>query len=352
MARCVAVYISGHGYGHLAQIAPVLDALVKRRPDVNFLLRTGLPVAWLSRRIRVPFTLLAGEVDVGVVQENAINEDIPATIAAAHAFYDDFVTRIEREAKFLRPHHPVALLSDISPLAFPVARHLGIPSFAVANLDWHEIYSAYLTADDPMLATLQKAHDDCDLLIQPPLAMPMPGFARRHEVDVIVDDAYTAPKIVRDKEHRTAMVMFGGSGDPPFDVHALGGVAGWRFLSLSAVPPGAPSNVKQAVFRDSTAELIQGCDLVITKPGYGTLAECWQTNTPVTYVPREGFPEYPYLDDWLQNHAPCARMELANFVSGNWGYAMQAALDCPRSWPEITGSGAEQAAILIADALP
>lgn len=352
MSRCVAVYISGHGYGHLAQIAPVLDALVRRCPDVSLLLRTRLPVALLSRRIRAPFTLLADAVDVGVVQKNAISEDIPATLEAARAFYKDFDERIEREAKLLAKLHPVAVLSDISPLAFPVAKRVGAPCFAVASLDWHEIYRAYLPADDPLLATLQKAHDDCDLLIRPPLSMPMPTFAERREVEIIVDDAYTAPKPARDAEHRTALVMFGGAGDPPFNVRALEDIAGWRFLSLSRIPSGASANVKQAVFRDSTAELVQGCELVITKPGYGTLAECWQTNTPLAYVPREEFPEYPHLDDWLQKNAPSARMQMEDFVSGNWREAMQAALDCPRSWPQIKTSGAEQAVELIARALP
>ncbi len=351
MSRCVAVYISGHGYGHLAQIAPVLEALVRRCPDVALLLRTELPVALLSRRIRTPFSLLADKVDVGVLQKNAISEDIPATLLAAHTFYDDFAGMVEREAKLLaKLNKPVAVLSDISPLAFPAAKRLGIPSIAVASLDWHDIYRAYLPADDPLLAILQTAHGDCDMLIQPPLSMPMPGFAKRKQVDVIVDDSYTAPKTRRDNKQRTALVMFGGSGDPPFDIRALGGIAGWRFLSLSTIPKGAPPNVRQAVFRDSTAELMQGCDLVITKPGYGTLAECWQTNTPVAYVPRENFPEYPYLDDWLQEHAPCARMQTDDFVDGNWLEAMQIALDSPREWPKIKGSGAEQAAELIEQA--
>jgi len=96
---------------------------------------------------------------------------------------------------------------------------------------------------------------------------------------------------------------------------------------------------------------MQECDLVITKPGYGTLAECWQTKTPLVYVPRETFPEYPYLDAWLQRHAPASRLPSVDFVRGHWLPAMREVLNCPRAYPDISASGALQAAQLISDGI-
>jgi len=355
MPRPVAVYISGHGYGHLSQIAPVLNRLADLRPDTHLLLRTDLPEALVARRIRAPFTLIPGPVDVGVVQKNAISEDIPATIKAARTFYTGFEERIKQEANLLAPHWPAVVLSDIAPVAFPMAKRLGIPSIAVASLDWHDIYRSYLPEGDPLLTALAQAHAACDLLIQPPLSMPMRSFTHRKLVDVIVDDAYTGKKRSNNNQ-KTALVMFGGAGDPPFNLDALGTVDKWQFLYLSfgLNPQSWPlaTNVRQISSQGSTAALMHDCDIVVTKPGYGTLAECWQTGTPLAYAPREDFPEYPYLDAWLQGHAPACRMDMADFVSGNWASALQAALDCPRSYPRITASGAEQAAELITRSLP
>jgi len=351
MSRTIAVYISGHGYGHLSQVAPVLNRLAELHPDIQLLLRTDLPQALVTRRILAPSTLLPGAVDIGVVQKNAISEDIPATIEAAREFYSGFGGRIEQEADRLAPHRPVAVLSDIAPVAFPVAKRLGIPSIAVASLDWHDIYRHFLPEGDALLTTLEQAHAACDLLIQPPLSMPMPGFQRRRQVAVIVDDQWTTRKKHK-SDKKTALVMFGGAGDPPFDIHALGAVDEWQFLYLSfgLSPQSWPlaPNVRQVFSQGSTAALMHDCDLVVTKPGYGTLAECWQTCTPLAYAPREDFPEYPYLDTWLQNRAPSFRMNMTDFVSGNWSGALQAALDCPRRYPPIPASGAEQAAKLIA----
>ncbi|MDQ6973107.1 MAG: hypothetical protein Q9M30_10695 [Mariprofundaceae bacterium] len=353
MPRSIAVYISGHGYGHLSQIAPVLNRFAVLCPDVHLLLRTALPQPLLASRIRTPFTILHDwPVDIGVVQKSAISEDIPATILAAQRFYADFPERVEREIELFSTHRPLAVLSDVSPLAFPVARRLGIPSIAIASLDWHDIYRDFLAPDDSVLATLEQAHATCDLLIQPPLSMPMQSFPNHSKVELIVDDEHPLPDTNRAAQP-TALIMFGGAGDPPFDINALGKMTGWQFLTLNPVPNDAPANVRQAaVGSGGTAALMTECDIVITKPGYGTLAECWLTNTPIAYLPRESFAEYPYLDDWLQSSAPAARMAVQDFINGNWLPAMQLAMDCPRSYPPIPASGAAQAAELIAQELP
>jgi len=346
MPQYIAVYISGHGYGHLAQIAPVLNVLYAKKPNLQFIIRSNLSEHLIRSRLRAPFSLLEGAVDVGGVQKNAVSEDIPATIDAAHAFYDGFSDKTNAEVARLRPLRPELILSDISPLAFPVAKKLGIPCIAVASLDWYDIYRDFLPADDAVLEILQQAHTACDVLIQPPLCMPMQSFAKRVQVELIVDDQQPLEDKKRNKT-KTALIMFGGAGDPPFDVQALKNIPDWQFLTLSPLPPSTPANVQHIKLDGTTISLINDCDVVITKPGYGTLAECWLSATPLTYLPRPSFAEYPYLDAWLQTHAPSARMSIEDFVNGNWHSTMQEAIDCPRTYPKITASGAQQAAEMI-----
>jgi len=354
MSTHIIVYISGHGYGHLAQIAPVLNALAAKIPRLQYIIRSDLSEHLIRCRLHARFTLLNGAVDVGVVQKNAIHEDIPATITAAHDFYGDFSSKIDAEISRLRPFHPALILSDISPLAFPVAKKLGIPSIAIANLDWHEIYRDFLPENDAALDILQAAHADCDLLIQPPLCMPMPGFPERSKVELIVEKLPEMQHNMK-KRQKTALIMFGGAGDPPFDRHALKNMPDWQFLSLSALPSSTPANIRQAEmygFSASTAALMRHCDVVITKPGYGTIAECWLTGTPLIYLARKSFAEYPYLDAWLRAYAPSTQISAKDFVSGNWLASMQEALNCTRNYPNSGKSGASQAAELIAAQMP
>lgn len=55
--------ISAHGYGHLAQAAPVLNRLADLIPDLRLTLRCGLPESKLRQRIRAPFRHLSAASD-------------------------------------------------------------------------------------------------------------------------------------------------------------------------------------------------------------------------------------------------------------------------------------------------
>ena len=59
------VDISAHGFGHLAQVAPVLNALTERLPALRLTIRSGLPTAKLQARIEAAFTHLIGSSDFG-----------------------------------------------------------------------------------------------------------------------------------------------------------------------------------------------------------------------------------------------------------------------------------------------
>ena len=57
MAAHLFIDISSHGFGHLAQVAPVVGALIGQRPDLRLTLRTGLPIVPPPARLIVLRTL-------------------------------------------------------------------------------------------------------------------------------------------------------------------------------------------------------------------------------------------------------------------------------------------------------
>ena len=74
MSPTVALYVSGHGFGHAVRAAEVASALLAR--GVHVLVRTDAP-AWLfpAGVEYVP----GAPVDVGVVQHDGLELDIDAT---------------------------------------------------------------------------------------------------------------------------------------------------------------------------------------------------------------------------------------------------------------------------------
>jgi len=350
----LAVYISGHGYGHLAQIAPVLEALHRTHPDLSLLIRTNINEKTIRCFLSAPFELVAGEVDIGVVQKNASEEDVPATIKAARDFFSGWEERITRETERLGKYRPNLILSDISPLAFPVAKKLGIPAIGLCSLDWHAIYSTYLPADDALLGLLANAHGQADVLLQPPLNMPMPSFPNIKRIAPISRHAnHDRDEVRRHLEltegERLGMIMFGGAGDPPFNIEALDNISGWRFCIPGDSDAELAAQIRQVSYRGafSTVDYAAAANAVICKPSYNILAECWRYKIPVIYVPRPDFLEYPYLRNWLQKNAPAVELTVPDFRAGNWQQALDTAVQMPKRYPETNMDGDVRAAEII-----
>jgi len=349
----IAVYISGHGFGHLAQMAPVLNRLHAVRPDYRFLIRCALPETELKARLHVNFELEQTPVDVGVVQKSAIDEDREASICQMRGWVEQIEQHIESEIECLKVFKPSLILSDISPLAFPVARALGVPGIGLATLDWHTIYAHWLAVDDPVIEKLAQAYGACDLLLTPPMAMDMPVFPRQRDIALIASQPVEVSNPVAGELRKKALVLFGGCGNPAFDLQALAAMGDWLFLIPDAAAD-APDNVQEIHFDAdlSAVDLMGFVDVVVCKPGYGVLSECWRTDTPIAWVERPDFPEFPMLKRWLDDSMPSAGMTRSGFQQGNWLPALQGACLNRRRFSAIEDDGADEAVEIMLSHMP
>jgi len=353
----IVFYVSAHGFGHWAQCAPVIDLLQREYPGIQLWLRSTLPVQEVGKRLSQPLDYQQGQVDVGVIQHSAIEEDMTATRVALKAFHADWEARVVAEADWLARHEIDLVVSDIAPMAFAAAHQAGIRSIALGSLDWFDIYRPFLDADDPAMRHIADAYGRAELLLKLPLSMEMSAFSTQQCIGLIGRRSELSREDAERRlfgcvSHRkTALIMFGGSGAPAFDIQALAMMTEWRFLLPGN--HGTTNNWPQNVYAlDSGCipipDAMCAADVVLCKPGYGTLAEAWLSRTPVCFVPRDGFPEYPFLRDWLLQQAPAVQMPLAAFVQGDWGSFLEQAVQHPRSYPSLTGDGAGEAASIIA----
>jgi len=343
----IAVYISGHGFGHLAQTAPVLNRIYALNPASRFLIRCPLPEVEIRARLDFDFELDPVQVDVGVVQKNAVEEDREASLKRMGQWIGSLDTQIGCELQQMRKFRPTLILSNISPLAFPVASLLGVPGIALASLDWHDIYAHWLPPEHSAIRVLADAYGVCDLLLTPPMAMPMRVFPKRREIPLIAGYP-TAVALPVTGSSKRALVLFGGAGRPPFDLEALAAMADWQFL-LPDAPADLPANVMPVRFgrKMRPIDLMPHVDAVVCKPGYGVLAECWRTVRPIAWVERPDFPEFPMLKGWLDDTFPAAGMSREDFRRGRWRPALEAAVRCDRGYPAVAEDGADVAAKLI-----
>jgi L-arabinokinase len=91
-------------------------------------------------------------------------------------------------------------------------------------------------------------------------------------------------------------------------------------------------------------ELVHASDLVISKPGYGIVSECFVNRTPMLFIERADFVECEVLVKWLQKNATCAQLPLQDFHEGRWSKHIESLLERPPIWKELPTNGDEIAA--------
>jgi hypothetical protein len=137
------VDISAHGFGHLAQVAPVLNRLAEQLPALQLTVRSGLPLDRLRQRIHAPFVHIAAASDFGYVMHDAVTLDLPATAAAYRAAHADFPTRVAVDARLLTNLGVDAVFTDVAYLPLAAAAQAGLPALSMCSLNWADLFQHY-----------------------------------------------------------------------------------------------------------------------------------------------------------------------------------------------------------------
>lgn len=340
----VAFYISGHGLGHASRQVEIINRLAARRPDLSILIRTAAPRWLLDRTVKPPFDLDPQPVDTGVAQIDSLHLDAAATIAAAREFYATFAARAEAEARHLVERNVVFVVSDAPPLACAAAARAGVPSVVISNFTWDWIYEGY-EGDTGFIDTIRNAYRQADAAWRLPMHGGFAAFKTIVDVPFVARHATYAPDETRRRlglpsNRRLVLPTFGGYA-----------VDGLKLDALDIDTAGTEWHVAQvadAAIYDAGLryeDLVRAVDVVLTKPGYGTLSECIANDTAVVYTSRGRFAEYDVLVREMPKYLRCAYLDNASLLAGRWRAALDAALAVPEPPQHPRSDGA----VIVAD---
>jgi hypothetical protein len=314
----LAVYVSGHGFGHSTRTAEVLRVLRERAPQLAIAVRTTAPAFLFEGVIAPPLEVRRVAGDVGLVQRNALEIDEPGTAEAWLQFTADWDARVEREARWLDEAKARLVLGDIPPLAFAAAARAGVPSIALGNFSWDWIYR-HIARRVPALEAAAEwasvAYREAELLLRLPFAGDLSVFRAVRDVPLVARrprlDRAEARRLLRLSARPAVLLSFGGIGAPALDAAGYGRLADYDFLRSGAEPAAAlPANTR-IVSGDELAaagvgypDLVGAVDVVVTKPGYGIVSDCIGARTRLVYTDRGDFPEYPILVAGMGEYLP------------------------------------------------
>jgi L-arabinokinase len=247
------------------------------------------------------------------------------------------------------------LVGDIPPLAFEVAAALEVPGIALGNFSWDWIYEPYvadLPEHAPLVEAMRKSYGRADLLLRLPLHAGMDVFPRIEDIPLVVrhasrDRGATRQALGLARETRpVVLVSFGGFAAVRFGSGATPDPGDFRFITFGESVPGLPADtVRLPIDHPHRHEdLVAAADAVITKPGYGTVAECLASRTPFLYTSRDDFREYELLVREIARHAHAGFLGREDLLQIRWRVALEALLSSRQRWADLRVDGADVAA--------
>jgi len=326
----VFFYISGHGFGHASRQIEAINAFGALETGTNIVVRTSAARWLFDRTVRVPFTLIDGPVDTGVVQIDSLRLDADATIRRAEAFHAALLEKATEEAALLREHGARVVISDAPPLGCAAAAAAGAPSVVCSNFTWDWVYQGYDPPPD-LILRIQEAYSKAKAAWRLPMHGGFQTFVNVIDIPFIARHATHARDDVRRRlnlplDVPLALSSFGGYGVRDLDIAKLD----CRDL-VGIVHTGrggeAPPSVPGVSFVDEAhlyggglryEDLVSAVDVVVTKPGYGIVAECIANDTAMLYTSRGRFVEYDVMVREMPRYLKCRYLPLEDLLAGRW----------------------------------
>lgn len=346
--------ISAHGFGHAAQVVPVLNALGRLVPDLHVLLRTMVPASFFEHRLAVPWKLSAEQQDIGCVQDGPLTIDIEATWREHTSFHLTWADRMQAEVDAMRAARPDLIVADTPYLAVAAGAQAAIPTVALVSFTWDLVLSEFMAPADissqTLLRSIRRAYAQADLALRITPAPKMEIFERLTDVGPIAEPSPSAReelatllKLVPGE--RTVLIGFGGIPLATLPFADLELLTGYRFLFDGPTPPDSTRFISTKSLPFSFKTLLASVDVIMTKPGYGTLVEAVALGTPLVYVRRYNFADEQPLVDYLHRHGRGVELTRQDFGCGRWDSAIRSAFDLPMpTVPPPPATGAEEAA--------
>lgn len=357
-AAHLVVDVSGHGFGHLAQVAPVLNVLRERRATLRVTLRTNLP-----RQLWGP--LLWPEVEAAAPapepllhMRSAVDVRIEPSLRDYRRELRDWPGRLATETGRLRALRADMLLANVPALSLAAARAAGVPAVALSSLNWVDVLAAYAPGATDILEPMRAVYAQADCFIQVCPALPMTWLDARRRVGPVARVGCRQPDALR---ARCGVAPGIGVG-----LLAMGGIPTeldfqrwprhprWHWLVPRALRGARRDASAIEDLGLPFADVLASCDLVVSKPGYGTFVEAACSARPVIYTARPDWPEEPALGQWLQRHTRALVLPRAQVFAGDLLDAAEMLLARPAGPAARPTGNAEAAALLetMLDRLP
>jgi hypothetical protein len=353
------VAISSHGFGHLSQVAPVMNRLHELIPQLKITIRAALPEAQLRSRIHHLDTLQHATDDFGMVMNHAFSVDTQASLARYQTLHQGWDDKVRMLAQQFIDSHVDVVLADVPYLPLAAAQIACIPAVALCSLNWADILSHYVGLDKPqaIIDTMYAAYQSACYFLQPAPSMAMPKLGNQRTIGPCCAPGVAQRQTLLSRVEQTThlnnpWLILVGMGGIPFELSLEHWPTQYQGRPLCyLVSPSSANTHSNALSIEASgltySDLVASVDLIITKPGYGMFAEAAAAGVPVLFTERSEWPETKALVTWLQENAHCAQITTDCLRAGTFEKELSRLLT-QGPYAPVAPTGNDEAAALIA----
>ncbi|MBZ0264562.1 hypothetical protein K8I28_07825 [bacterium] len=356
----IAVYVTGHGFGHLTRSMEVIRFLNKIAPECDIHIRAP----YTSNQIKdalgfTPSSIENVRLEIGLIQKDSLLSDFAASIQHLEHYYGSQGDRaVEAEARWIEKARIDAAFIDISPRAFDACDLAGIPAFGCTNFSWDWIWRELGRSDSrflPFADKAAKAYGTSACLFRTVMDGDLTAFPVIEDVPLIARISTLEKSDIRWKlsipsDKLVVILSYGGEGLAGAELPERSLYEDFYFITTEPMHnPGIPfHHMTDAEIRARGlryCDLVHAADIVMSKPGYSTVAESVANQSAFIYSERSSFAEYPIIVDYIENNLPNRFLPSEQLLSGKWGevlYSLQKSF--PFDFSDVDIHGAEHVA--------
>ncbi len=334
--------ISAHGFGHAAQVIPVLNRLGAAVDNLHVILRTCVPSSFFQENLQVSWDLQAIPQDIGCIQRGPLEIDIEGTWAAHQEFHKNWSQRVSQEAQAMRDAKADLVISNISHLAIASAFQADSPVVAIASLSWDQVLEPFIqpsrTDHRAIYEHIRQEYAKADRLIRLHPGIEMPAFSSITDTGPSFPLAGAPSQDVRkllgmESGEKLVFIAFGGVPLTRLPLEQMESCEGFHFLVGGILLNSSTRRVHHIEdVMMPFGEILRQADVVMTKPGYATIASAVHYGIPLVYVRRHNFVDEQRLVDYVHQHGRALELTREDFETGAWEKTLQAVLTLPASF--------------------
>lgn len=347
----ILYYITDHGYGHAVRSCQIIWRLKESRPGLTVYVRSTVP-EWLFEHPFYSVRQTSQALDVGIVQDDSLQMELQLTLEACKAFHARVPSLIEQETAFIRKHNIQLILGDIPSLCFEIAARAGVLSVAITNFSWSGIYRNYLHAFpefQPLIEEMESFYRKTTLALSLPYGCEMDIFPAREMIPFITRSSALDAREARDRfglpsSATVVLLSFGGHSLGRLHLERLLQQKEFFFVGTGEAPRKERNLLVLPSAQRNYVDLVRASDIIVSKPGYGIVADVIRHQVPLLYTDRGDFAEYPYLVKTLEDCATAEFIPQDDLLSANLTPYLKRLLTKEKHWPAVAVNGASVAA--------